>query len=175
MPRRNVSDPSSAVRKISSACSTILGVSPSGSATFKGAAGAAASSRCAATTARSLPLTTPSPFTSVRGFVGGDCPSAAVTKFTSAASVIPSSLTSHFGMVVASPPTTMIICGSVDKIASPALEPARKLRSTTRPCPLAMAVNLTESSVPSPLAPPVEVRAAFISVTLPFLFLIVPF
>ena len=55
------------------------------------------------------------------------------------------------------------------------LVPARKFRNTTRPSPRAIAVNLTDSSVPSPLTPPLEILAAFILTILPCLFLIVPF
>ena len=69
--------------------------------------------------------------------------------------------------------TVMIISGASKGIASVLLAPAWRLLSVTRVSPTAFAVNVTNSSVPVPLTPPLS-RAALIWVILPAVLSIVP-
>ena len=67
----------------------------------------------------------------------------------------------------------MIISGASKGIASVLLAPAWRLLSVTRVSPTAFALNVTNSSVPVPLTPPLS-RAALIWVILPAVLSIVP-
>ena len=67
----------------------------------------------------------------------------------------------------------MVICGVFEAIISLLLEPAWKLLSVSRVSPTAFTMNVTDSSVPVPLTPPLS-RAELIWVILPAVLSIVP-
>ena len=119
-------------------------------------------------------MTTPSRFTSDGEFKDADFPKSRDTETISRIFVVPSLFTSHAGVAGVVPPTITVISDGIARIFSPLREPAWKLSTVNPLSPLAIAVNLTESSVPCLLISPLESCTACKPVILPVALPIVP-